>query len=164
LVTEERVRAILHESSIALRHWWGVGTSTTERWRRRFGVGRMDSEGSRRLILNAIGTSVVARGDAQSKQEHEVPWSDEQVALVGVLPDEEIAAKTGRTLNSVKLKRHQLGRPIPGRHRIYMVPWTLEQDQLAMSLPAEEVAARTGHTVGAIRTRKVKLRKAGRTQ
>src|SRR5262249_9222657 len=148
LVTEELARAIQHESALALRHWWGVGRSTTERWRRAFGVGRMDSEGSRRVILHAIQTSVVARGEAQL--DDEVIWAPEEEALVGVLYDDEVARRTGRTLTAVRQKRKELRRPNPKLPHTRRLFWTPEHEELAMSLPVAEVAERTGHTKAAV--------------
>src|SRR5262249_46406170 len=49
LVTEELVRAIRRESSLAIQYWWGVKAVTVWRWRRAFGVTRLGTEGSRRL-------------------------------------------------------------------------------------------------------------------
>ncbi|MBY0230641.1 MAG: hypothetical protein K2W96_15250, partial [Gemmataceae bacterium] len=65
LVEEELGRAIRCESVLALRHWWGVGRSTAERWRRAFGIGRMGSEGSRALILGAIDRLAKTRADGE---------------------------------------------------------------------------------------------------
>jgi hypothetical protein len=49
LVTEELVRAIRTESSLAITLWWGVRVETVWRWRKAFGVTRWGTEGSRRL-------------------------------------------------------------------------------------------------------------------
>jgi hypothetical protein len=49
LVTEELIRAIRTESSVAIQHWFGVTATTVWRWRKAFGVTRWGSEGSRRL-------------------------------------------------------------------------------------------------------------------
>src|SRR5262245_61009219 len=53
LVDEELARAVQSESAAAVMYWWGVGTKAIGHWRRALGVGRMDSAGSRRLILAA---------------------------------------------------------------------------------------------------------------
>jgi hypothetical protein len=45
-------------------------------------------------------------------------WAAEELALLGALPDAEVARRTGRTRNAVALKRHDLGRPaVRGRRR-----------------------------------------------
>lgn len=41
-----------------------------------------------------------------------VYWDAKQLALVGKLPDEEVAARTGHPLNTVRIKRCQLGLPV----------------------------------------------------
>ena len=51
LVTEELVRAIRTESSLAIQYWWGVRMETVWRWRKAFGVTQWGTEGSRRLQL-----------------------------------------------------------------------------------------------------------------
>jgi hypothetical protein len=77
------------------------------------------------------------------------------VALLGALPDAEVAAKTGRSLPAVNKKRLALGRPavsavgVPYGRRF----WTAEQDEAVRALPAEEAARVTGRTLKAIRHR-----------
>jgi hypothetical protein len=53
LVCEELARAIGNEPAAAIVHWWGVSEVTVFRWRKAFGIGRSDPEGSRRLIQAA---------------------------------------------------------------------------------------------------------------
>ena len=38
-------------------------------------------------------------------------WPQHELALLGVLPDEEVARLTGHTVAAVAMKRHLLGRP-----------------------------------------------------
>jgi hypothetical protein len=40
-------------------------------------------------------------------------WSAAEMALLGTLPEEEVAARTGRTANGVRPKRCALGIPNP---------------------------------------------------
>jgi hypothetical protein len=61
LVDKELARAIRHESAAAVGHWWGVSRSTVLHWRKALGVGRMDAEGSRRLIRAAARKASAAR-------------------------------------------------------------------------------------------------------
>jgi hypothetical protein len=126
LVDDELERAIRHDSVLALRYWWGIGTSTAQRWRRAFGVGRMDSEGSRRLFLGVIQQGLVAGRRARPRRARRrghviagvVPagdlgllWTPEEIALVGVLPGEEVGRRTGRTPDPVRHVRERPGRP-----------------------------------------------------
>jgi hypothetical protein len=51
-------RAVRSESAAAVMRCWGVGVKALWDWRRALGVGRMDSEGNRRLIQAASAAGV----------------------------------------------------------------------------------------------------------
>jgi hypothetical protein len=53
LVDDELARAVRGESAAAVMYWWGASARAVWAWRRALGVGRADSEGSRRLIRAA---------------------------------------------------------------------------------------------------------------
>jgi hypothetical protein len=40
---------------------------------------------------------------------HGAWWTDEELALLGTLPDAEFAARIGRTLTAVRVKRQKVG-------------------------------------------------------
>lgn len=101
---EELARAIRHESAAALRYWWGVCGVTVTKWRRSLSIGRKDTEGSRRLISRAT------MGGLNARQKRPL-WTAEELGLLGNLPDEEVAARTGRTPHAVSSKRRELGVP-----------------------------------------------------
>src|SRR5262245_30784101 len=104
-------------------------------WRKALGVDRADNEGSRRLIRAAAraGAAVVRyRGlsdrecDARScralelnlarylpKGYHGPWWTAEQLALLGTLPDAEVARQIGRSENAVRQRRCRRGIPNP---------------------------------------------------
>jgi len=105
LVDEELARAIQHESAMAVAHWWGVSQATVRKWRGAFGVGRMDTEGSRRLIRNAALGALNARRKRQWRKVR--LWTDEELDLVEKLSDAEVARRTGRTVNAVAKMRHE---------------------------------------------------------
>ena len=109
LVDDELARAIRHESATAVKYWWGVSRNTARRWRGAFGVGRRDNEGTHRLVLGAIQVNMDTRGDDGRV------WTRDEVALLGALPDAEVARRTGRTANAVTVKRRKLGRPRAGK-------------------------------------------------
>jgi hypothetical protein len=118
LVDEELARAIRHESAAAVAHSWGVCKATVQHWRAALGVGRMDAEGSRRLILAATkgaGNARHVRGNVGRRPD--VPWTPEHVALFGVLPDAEIAGRTGRSVQAVAAKRRRTLRAKPTGQR-----------------------------------------------
>jgi hypothetical protein len=135
LVDEELARAIRSESAAALRYWWGVGEHAVWHWRRELGVSRTSNPGSQRLIQAAseagasvtrgkpLGPAEVERRRQTAQQlnlgQHLRPaiggprWTAEQVAMLGVLPDAEVAQRTGRSSEAVRLKRWKLGIPWP---------------------------------------------------
>jgi hypothetical protein len=48
---------------------------------------------------------------------HGPRWTPAELALLGTLPDEEVAAPIGKTLAAVSLKRRRLGIANPGDRR-----------------------------------------------
>jgi hypothetical protein len=135
LLDDDLARAVRHEAAAAIRYWWGVSVCVVWRWRRAFGVGRMDSEGSRRLIQAAVEAGAdVTRGVPLSEEEcerrsrtnreldlkqhlhlgyHGPRWTPQELALLGTLPDDAVAAQLGKTPGAVSLMRRRLGIPNP---------------------------------------------------
>jgi hypothetical protein len=131
LVTEELVRAVRSESSIAIQHWFGVTVTTVWRWRKAFGVSGLGTEGSRRLhqVVSELGGAKL-RGKRLPKQLVEQrltvrkengtwrqpdrwgdkKWQPWQLDLLGTAPDAELAARFGRTVNAVRVMRNRLER------------------------------------------------------
>ena len=105
LVEEELARAIQQESAMAVAHWWGVSQATVRKWRAAFGVGRMDTEGSRRLIRKAALGALNARRQRPWRKAR--LWTDEEVALVEKLSNAEVARLTGRTVKAVAVMRYE---------------------------------------------------------
>jgi hypothetical protein len=80
-------------------------------------------------------------------------WPAEHLALLGTLTDAEVAARTGRSANGVRVKRCKLGIPNPSGPG-----WTAEELELLGTAPDAEVAARVGRTEGAVTLRRCNLR------
>jgi hypothetical protein len=59
LVDNELLRAIRTESAVAIKHWFGVSTLAVWKWRKAFGIGQFETEGSRRLH-QAVSTAAAA--------------------------------------------------------------------------------------------------------
>jgi hypothetical protein len=134
-MTDELARAVRCESSLAIQHFFGVGTQAVRNWRGALGVGMWESEGSRRLHQRSSekGAAVIhCRGlsDAEREQRREqalrlnlsqylphtggaLAWKPEQVKLLGKMPDEEVARRIGKPQNAVRLKREKFGIPNP---------------------------------------------------
>ncbi len=111
LIDDELARAILHESAAAVAYWWGVHQSTVLNWRKALGVTRSNNEGSRRLVLGAIQASLDVR------RERAAVWTAEELALLGAMPDAEVAQRVGRTPEAVAKRRAKLGRPAVSARR-----------------------------------------------
>src|SRR5262245_6841055 len=139
LVDEELARVVRHESAVAIMHWWRCSMTAVCHWRKALGVGRTDNEGSRRLIRAAAWAGgAVVRYRGISDRECDVPreralalnlarhlrtgyhgpwWTAEQLALLGTLPDAEVARQVGRSENAVRQRRCLLGIPNPHDRR-----------------------------------------------
>jgi hypothetical protein len=135
LLDDELARAVRHASAAAVCPWWGVSDGVVSRWRRALGIGRAGTEGSWRLIHAAAtlgGAAVRERGLTPDQIErrrvcsraldlarylrpgyHGPRWTRQQLALLATLPDEEVARRTGRTPNAVRVMRRRLRIPKP---------------------------------------------------
>jgi hypothetical protein len=155
LVDEELARAVRHESALAVAHWWGVHLSTVLNWRKALGVTRTNNEGSHRLVLRNIEATLESRFGEDAA----VVWSPEEIALVGTLPDAEVARRIGRSRAAVSKKREALGRPALTKTPAGARPllWTATEDEAVRTLPPREAARRTGRTVHAVHSRRRKL-------
>ena len=65
-------------------------------WRRAFGVGRTDNERTHRLVEAAVQPGMDSRAAGGRL------WTPEEAALVGALPDSEVARRTGRSTDAVR--------------------------------------------------------------
>ncbi len=176
LIEAELARAVRHEAECAVGYWWGACPTAVRRWRKALGVTRTSNPGSARLIRAAAeqgGQAARAREWTEEERErcrrlnaelglarnlvlgyHGPRWTPQDIALLGVLPDEEVARRTGRTVGAVQQKRHELGIPNPDRNRNR---WTAEEVALLGALPDEEVARRVGRSLLAVIQKRIKV-------
>lgn len=129
-------RAIRTESAVALKHWFGVTQSCSRSWRIWAGVeGRSASStpGTRREVKKAadLGAEVV-RGTELSDEACDVRsanskrlnlirfghakrwpngWTTEMDAMLGTMPDEELAKRLGKSRAAVRSRRSKRGIP-----------------------------------------------------
>jgi hypothetical protein len=171
LVDEELARAVRSESSLAIQHWWGVNFRTVWCWRQALGVEELN-EGSRKLRL-ALNAEYAARRKGKklppeqverrrrTAQElglrpppppAEVLWTAEELTVLGTMPDEDVAAKLGRTATGVRVKRWKCGIPNPAGSL-----WNAEEIALLGTLPDREVAKRLGRSLGAVLQKRITL-------
>jgi hypothetical protein len=168
LVEDELARAVRHESAAAVAYWWGVSSSAVRWWRKALGVSRTNNEGSHRLILGAITETLKARfgegpGGPGRQGSSALPaggraavWTAAEVALLGVLPDAEVARRTGRSQDAVLKKRGQLGRPAMTTQGVAYSSrfWRPKEDKALRTLSPEEAARVTGRTLQAVYMRR----------
>lgn len=152
----------------------GVSIKAVGCWRKALEVTRTNNEGTHRLIQAAaeLGAGEL-RGQALPPEQverrrqtalelnlaehlqtgfHGLWWTPEETALLGTMPDAEVAAQTGRTHAAVRGMRSRLGIPNPEAPG-----WTPEELALLGSLLDHEVAARTGRTLSAVVQKRVVL-------
>jgi hypothetical protein len=134
IVMGDLIEAVRRESEEAVCHYWGVGRNTVWTWRKALRVSRTDNEGTRRLMHAAArkGADAIKKRE-WSEQEREqrrrqtiargrnaniTPgynlgpwWTPEQLALLGTVPDEDLAKQLGRTTDAVRCQRTRRGIP-----------------------------------------------------
>jgi hypothetical protein len=132
-VNDDLARAIKTESAVALKHWLGVGTRAVWNWRRAFGVKQWGTEGSRRLHRRtcAKGAAGIKAKDWTDEESDAISaravrlglarhlgdrwpgkhWTAKHLALLGKLPDDVVARRTGRTEGAVRVRRNKLRIP-----------------------------------------------------
>jgi hypothetical protein len=114
-------------------YWWGVGAAAVWAWRKAYCVSRCGTDGSKRLheITSAKGAAKL-RGKrlapdqvelrrenalAQNLSRHIQPcpkpngsrlWTSEELALLGKMSDDELAARIGRSETGVRVRRTKL--------------------------------------------------------
>jgi hypothetical protein len=80
------------------------------------------------------------------------PWTPKEKALLGKMPDGEVAQLTGHPVRAAKATRRKLGIPcFNPKNR----PWLPEEDALLGRMADEEIARRTGRTFAAVRVRRI---------
>jgi hypothetical protein len=128
LVDDELAHAIRTESVLALRYWFGVSAQCVKSWRRAFGVPTLN-EGSA-LLREQLNRDYAERlrgiklppeqVERRRRTARELglrppqrpggrPWTAEELSLLGKVPDAELAAQTGRTMNAVRVRRTKAG-------------------------------------------------------
>jgi hypothetical protein len=130
IVTSELERAIRNESASAIAYWWGVNITLVSRWRKAFGVTLISNPRFHELIqANSSKGADVSRGvpltpevrkerrrraveDGYAQRLREGyrrthQWPAEHLALLGTMPDAEVAALTGRSVNAVRINRER---------------------------------------------------------
>lgn len=151
---------------------FGIGEDTVRRERSRRGIPPLKTDSWKvlrkpelRRLLRLQTNEVVRRtglnektvrklrSDLGIRQPGKVTgWTRETLSLLGRVPDEELAARLGLAVGTVRLKRNQAGIRFRVTRR-----WTVEEDDLVRRLPIEEAMRLTGRTRKAILHRRKRL-------
>jgi hypothetical protein len=92
------------------------------------------------------------RGKFASPLHNRTPWVPEEEQLLGKRPDRELVSILGRSLSSIRNRRHQFG--IRYRFNGAPKPWTPQQDKLLGTRSDKELAQALGRTVDSIAGRR----------
>lgn len=150
----------------------GIGEGTVRRERNRRGIPPLKADSWKvlrkpelRKLLRLQTNEVVRRtglnektvrrlrSDLGMRQPGKVTaWTQEALSLIGRIPDEELAARLGLSVHTVRLKRNQAGIRFRVTH-----PWTEVEDDLVRRLSIEEAIGATGRTRKAIVHRRKRL-------
>ena len=180
LVDEELARAVRNESAAAVMHWWAASMTAVCHWRKALGTTRTDNQWTARLMLAAAEKGAEAAKERLWTEEerercrqvnaekglatnlvlgyHGPLWAPEDIALLGTLPDEKVARRTGRTTEAVRQKREELGIPNPAGNR-----WREDEVALLGTLPDWEVSRQIGRSLQSVTQKRIKLGIANRS-
>jgi hypothetical protein len=131
LLDGELALAVRTEAAAAVRYWWGVSPGVVQRWRRLLGVTRTNNPRTHQLVRQSAQAGAETQqarvwtdAERQARRErskaldsarHLRPgyqgpwWTAEEMAQLGTMPDAEVAARTGRTIKAVRVKRRKVG-------------------------------------------------------
>jgi len=163
LLDDELARAVRTESAAAVSYWWGVSEGVVWRWRKALEVTKTNNARTHQLVKEASqagADAIKAKEWSQEEREaitqrnrqrdsgarlspgyHGEWWSEENLALLGKLPDEEIAELTGRTVDAVRRQRALRGIKNP-----FAGGWTTEEIAQLGTASDEEVGKRIGRS------------------
>jgi len=174
IICADLLRALQRESNQAIQHWWGVSKTTVALWRVALGIPKYN-EGTLRLhrehFPELLSEEVCAEARrlgnlpenrAKSGQTQRVgpstlvrQWTPEEEALLGSMPDPELAGHLKRPVMRVGTRRRQLGIPAfdprgwSQQRHARLIPISrakLRARRFALGLTQEQVSQRSGLT------------------
>jgi hypothetical protein len=158
------VKAVQHESEVAVCRWWGVTPQTVCQWRKALGVPRAN-EGSSRLwrdhfdnridkvqpLAGAKAKDPERRAKIAAAKRGKPRPAHVMEALARANRERIVSARTRQKLSEA---HRRLGTRPPKAGR----PWTPKEDALLGTMPDEQVARLTRRTLNAVLTRRQMLR------
>jgi len=158
---KDLARAVRRESSVAVRHWWGVGAAAVWKWRKALRVPRWN-DGDLRLKV-AIGKSDAlkpALAAMHSKARDPVRREKIAAARRGKPRPQHVieAMRAGRLRKKVsvatKAKMSESHKRRGTRPPWLNQPWAEWENELVRTLPAPEAVKRTGRTMFAVKSQR----------
>lgn len=163
IVCGSLVRALKHESELAIVHWWGASVVTVWKWRRALGIGRVTKGTSELLSGNADGwretdeCRAVLTANARDEQNRAASADRKR----GKPASAATKAALLRAAKKRKTKKHRenIGRALKaiGAHPPVERPWTEKEEALLGATLDRHVAKMIGRTVAAVRARRRQL-------
>jgi len=156
-------------------HHFGVSERVVWKWRRRFGLGKFATPGSKAAHERAsrAGTKAMKRRTyteeerarrSKASKNRKPPdrwkgkhWTPKELALVGEDHDEAIAKRIGRTREAVRDRRRLLGIPAFSGWAGGGRPWSKEEDTLLGTDTDEKIAKCLDRTRNAVSNRRESL-------
>jgi hypothetical protein len=187
LLADDLARAVRNASALAIMYWWRVKDRLVTRWRNALEVTRTNKRGTQRLMRAASECGASKhRGVPLSAEQvercrrtaielglcrnlrpenHPLRWVEDEIALLGVMPDEEVTRLTGRNTDAVRQEREKLGLAnpsVPPGSRVPPMRWTADEDRLARELSPQEFTRKTGRTLATVYRRRHELHRPER--
>jgi transcriptional regulator with XRE-family HTH domain len=175
IVCDDLARAVQVESLIAVQYWWGVGKITVSKWRKALNV-PVTNEGTRRLHHDwryenitpeqaALGRRISNTPEMRAKtmrkkkergnfSKPRKEWTPEMIALLGTMPDRQVAEIIGRQHTEIGVWRRKFGIPaydlqrsqasLKGKSLVVVSARSLRTRRFALGVSQRVIAERAG--------------------
>jgi hypothetical protein len=158
------VKAVRREAACAIMHWWGVGASTVNKWRRALGVPAVNA-GCRELKRANADKPEIRAALRKAWSKARDPMRREKIAAARrgkPRPKHVIAAmqkgRRAKPLSEAARRKMSDDRRRRGVRPPWLNPaWSAADDEAIRTLSAAEAVKATGRTLSAVYTRRSQL-------
>ncbi len=110
VVSDDLLRALFVETSVAIQFYWAVSETTVALWRRALGI---ESRGTASFLdaMSKVG-SVTGRAPGMAERLCSMnanPWTPNELRIMPMLSTAEVVARTGRSREAVEHARSRYG-------------------------------------------------------
>ena len=152
VVTADLARAVCMESAPTIAYWWQTSTSMVRCWKRSLNVEPFTPGAL--SVESAAATHAQLTGLTSAPS---VPWTPEQIAMLGTVPDEQLVDVICRTREAIQQHRAMLDIPAFDPAPL---PWTSEEDAIVVLHPGQlALTLLPGRSLSAIHMRRFRLRR-----